>query len=93
MTTTSTKQTWTMRLVSLLLSLSLARLVEALKSQAALMKTIINSWLDETGRKIYAADFLVQSLQESHYNPSFSSSGIYQEIGFMGPIFFLIQDV
>ena len=78
---------------SLLLSLSLARLVEALKSQAALMKSIINSWLDETGRKIYAADFLVQSLPVSHYNPSFSSSGIYQEIGFMAPVFFLIEDV
>jgi hypothetical protein len=88
MTNIRTNQTWTMRLVSLLLSLRLARLVEALKSQAVLMKSIINSWLDETGRLIYAADFLVQSLPDSHYNLSFNSNGIYQEIGFMGPYYF-----
>jgi hypothetical protein len=54
---------------------------------AVLMKPVVYSWLDETGRKKQAADFLEQSLPESNFKPSISSYGMNLEIGIVVPDF------
>ena len=54
-------------------------------NQALLMKSVVYSWLDETERKKLAADFLEQSLPESHFKPSISRNGMNLEIGIVVP--------
>ena len=52
------------------------------------MRPVVYSWIDETERKKLAADFLEQSLPESHFKPSISSNGMNLEIGVVVPDFF-----
>ena len=55
---------------------------------SAIMKPLLYSWFDESGRQRLTLDFLVMGLPEAYFTPRVGRSGMTLELGFVVPELF-----